>query len=170
MLYFITDSDVHSVVYLLQNHIYPDKYALETESFKELAPFVTPDDEVIVLVQGFVRWTMVRLTQLIELLEQANIKGYTVYSTIEINIKTKYTKVDGDLVFGTYKDFDGEKWGKSYRANINDRFKMYDKEKVPDCFDSNDEVEKVQVFEDDSVANQLIAVDIRRYKSNKKGY
>lgn len=164
MLYFITDGDIHSVVYLMQNGIYPDKYALETESFKDQAPFVTSDDEVIVLVQGFVRWTLTRLKMLIELLEQSCAK-FTIYSTVELPINTKYTRVSGDLVYGVYREYENRKMGRPYKANINDRYKAYDKAKQPSCFDSLDSSsEDIQVYADDSISNQLVAVDIRNRK------
>lgn len=139
MLYLLTDNGIHTVAYVMQNGLFPNKYALETESIKEVSPFFNDDDEVIVITQGLVNWTWLRLSRLINALETSNIKGYKVYSTMDLPGGVKYTKVEGDLFYGTYTDFDGKKWGKPYPANIADVFQGYSKEIEPMCFDIEDE-------------------------------
>lgn len=166
MLYLFTDNDIYTILYLCQNGVYPDRYALESESIMQVSPYFSENDEVVVLTQGLINWTFVRLTKLLNTLETecGVLKSLRVYSTIELPLKYDYTLVNGDLFHGEYIDYKKGKWGKPYKANFGSVYKDYDDSKIePLSFDmeTNDEDEHV-------VSNEtplhLVRVDISKRK------
>lgn len=176
MLYLLTDNGVQTIEYFINNGIYPNKYALHTESIREVAPYLSKEDTIVVLTQGLINWTFLRLNNLLSDIFDVKglIKDVKVYSTIELPIKNyeyPYTLVKGDLFYGEFIDIDNGKWSKPYKSNILEILRGYDKSTSPVCFDidmsDNEDVDvSVPSVDYDSVTSRLIAVDVR--KSIKK--
>ena len=166
MLYLLTDNDIYTIAYICQNGVFPDKYALESESIKNVMPYFNEDDEVVVLTQGLINWTFVRLTKLLSTLESCtNIKSWKIYSTIELPLKYDYTLVRGDLFHGEYVDYKHRKWGKPYKANFGSVYKDYAKQKEPLSFDFDEETDETEhMVISNETPLHLVKVDISKRK------
>lgn len=160
MLYVLTDNDIYSILYLCQNGVYPDKYALKYDGIREDMPFLSEDDEIVIITQGLINWTYVNLFLLVKELSNVKLKSFRVFSTIELPMEYDYILVQGDLFNGTYIDVKKKKWGKPYKACFASMYKNYDK-KEPMCID-RDEFEDELVKVDNSTPLHLVTVDIRK--------
>lgn len=159
----MTDNDVYTIVYLCKNGFYPDKYALQSESIKNVLPYFEEEDEVIVLTQGLINWNFVRLSNLIATLSECKIlKSFKIYSTIELPMNCDYTLVKGDLFYGKYVDYSKRKWGKPYDANISSIYAGHDKEIEPMCFDFEESDDEDTVVVPKEMPLHLVEIDISR--------
>lgn len=163
MLYVLTDEDIYTIVYLCQNGVFPNRYALESESIKHVQPYFSTDDEVVVITHGLINWTFVRLTKLLsELNGCTNLKSWRVYSTIELPLNYDYTLVRGDLFHGEYIEYKNKKWGRPYKANFGSVYKDYDKAIEPMTFDYEEEPDEEKHFVNNEVPLHLVKVDITK--------
>lgn len=178
MLYLLTDNGVQTVEYFINNGVYPTKYALQSESIREVAPYLCKDDTVVILSQGLINWSFLRLTNLLSDIYDAKdiLKDLKVYSNIELPVKNfeyPYTLVKGDLFYGEFVDIDNGKKSKPYKSNLSEILRGYDKPVKPMCFDidvsdSEDDEIKVIRVDSNSVTSRLIAVDVRKCMNKSK--
>lgn len=161
MLYVMTDSGVFSIIYLYQNGLYADKFCTKPESIKDDMPFISDNDEMIIISQGLIDWNYMKLYNLIKEMNKLPFGSLRVFSTIELPMKEfDYILVQGDLFHGKYIDIKKGKWGKPYKANIGSLYKNYDKKKEPMCIDKDIEEEEI-VKVNNEVPLHLVNVDIR---------
>ena len=165
MLYFMTDNGIYSVAYLCKGGIIPDWYALQSESIKNVLPYFSTDDELIVLTQGMIEWNLIRLSKLVDEIENCkqNLKSVRIFSTIELPLKCDYTLVKGDLFNGEYVDYTDRKWGKPYQANIKELYSSHNTETELLSFDE-DEEEDEEIVVRHEVPLHLVEVDITKVK------
>lgn len=169
MLYVLVDSGVSTVVYLMQNRVFPTKYALHSESVKEITPYLTNKDAVVVIMQGLTNWSLLQASNLISDLDvcKDRVGLLRIYSTCELPIKQPYTLVSGDLFYGSFVDISDKKRSKPYNSDIAKLLTDYTKELEPTCLDIDDgdlDIDIVPQFakEDNALLNRLIAVDISK--------
>lgn len=161
MLYVMTDSGVYSILYLYQNGVYPDRYGTSQECLKNVLPFISDTDEMVVITQGLIDWNYVKLFNLVQELNTVKFASFRIFSTIELPRKDfDYILVQGDLFYGKYIDIKKGKWGKPYKACFGSLYKAYDKKKEPMCMDE-DEMEEESVKVNNEMPLHLVKVDIR---------
>ena len=167
MLYVLTDSGIFNILYLCQNGVFPDKFGTKPESIKDDEPFLSEEDEIVIITQGLIDWDFIKLFRLVGDMTGIKLKSFRVFSNIELPLKDfDYTLVQGDLFYGKYIDIKKGRWGKPYKACFGTYYKNYDMKKEPVCIDK-DEILEEAVKVNNEVPLHLVKVDIRKGVNGK---
>ena len=102
-LILICEGDAHTVEYFHNNGVYPGAVVFTATRFREMSPYLTKDDEVLVVLKGLTDFTMAEVYALIGDLEEKrhDLKSATVMSNLNLGkIDAEYYKYTGDLFYG----------------------------------------------------------------------
>lgn len=164
MLYVFTDDGLTTIEYVQLNGVYPSKYALKSESMKQILPFVTQDDKILVIIKGFIEWTQAQVATLFEDVEEVveRVGGLYIISNIELGMGLNYTFLDGDLFYGQYTDIRGKKKGKPKPANLLELLSEYRQPCECVCIDEMSEEVEVPLNMRVDISQTLVRIDLEK--------
>ena len=98
--------------YLLANGVHPTDAVFDVGSVQSLIPYLSAEDELLVIVHGLTDFTMASLHAMFDLLYQYVdvVSSLTVLSDVPLSLKRGYFMYSGDLFFGSvwYHGEDGK--------------------------------------------------------------
>jgi hypothetical protein len=106
-LILICEGGAHTVEYFHKNGVFPGAVVLVATKFREMVPYLTKDDEVLVVIKGLTDFSMAEIYALLNDIEESRdkLKGITVMSNINLGkISSPYYLYSGDLFYGTVKE------------------------------------------------------------------
>lgn len=105
-LMLIAEGGLHIVEYFHNNGVFPSSIVLDAKKFREMLPYLTKSDDVVILVKGLTDFTMSELYAVIHDIEDLgdNLNSVAVISNISLGvIKLPYYEYTGDLFFGAIR-------------------------------------------------------------------
>lgn len=102
-LVVICEGGVHMVEYLHRNEIFPHLVVFRPQYFREMIPYLTEKDEVLVIVKGLTDFSMNDVYTLINDIEELgqSLKSVRLVSDVWLGkIPFKYFLYHGDLCYG----------------------------------------------------------------------
>lgn len=111
-LIVISEGDFHMLKYLRANGVSPKSFVTNCAKFRELKPYISNDDTLLVIIKGFTDFTMLDVYALMNDIEtvKSKIKRVVVMSNVDLgNVKFEYYRYDGDLFYGSVKHIIGGK-------------------------------------------------------------
>lgn len=102
-LILIAEGAAHTVEYFHKNKVYPGAVVFEATKFTEMAPYLTKNDEVLVVIKGLTDFNLAEIYSLINELEKVEekIHDITIMSNMDLGkIPTPYHRYSGDLFYG----------------------------------------------------------------------
>lgn len=160
----ICEGDAHTVEYFHANGVYPSSIVFEATRFREMAPYLTPEDDVLVLIKGLTDFTLAEVYVLLHDLEENRdkLKAVTVMSNIDLGkISTHYYLYTGDLFYGEVKEVRN---GRLHEVEISDD----DEETLNDKSKKSSKRGKSSRNKSKTTENISINAVISRYKKYDK--
>lgn len=112
-LILICEGGAHTVEYFHRNKVYPGAVVLTTTKFKEMMPYLSKNDAVLVVIKGLTDFSMAEVYALFDDLDTAKTKlhSITVMTNIELgHVSMPYYLYEGDLFYGrVYEVVKGKK-------------------------------------------------------------
>ena len=111
-LIVISEGDFHMLKYLRANGVSPKSFVTNCVKFRELKPYISNDDTLLVIIKGFTDFTMLDVYALMNDIEtvKSKIKRVVVMSNVDLgNVKFEYYRYYGDLFYGSVKHIIGGK-------------------------------------------------------------
>lgn len=105
-LIVVCEGGIHTVEYLHRNGVYPHALVLAPDKIPEMLPYMSKDDEVMVLVKGLTDFTMSDVYAMLSKLYEnsGKVKRVMLMSNIEVGVVPyPYYLYEGDLFHGTVK-------------------------------------------------------------------
>jgi hypothetical protein len=105
-LTIICEGGVHTIEYIHQHHIFPQKVLLKPLKFDDIVPYLSKQEEILVIIRGLTDFTIAEIYVLMEKLEenQEQISKITILSNLKLGeIKYDYYLYSGDLFYGEIK-------------------------------------------------------------------
>lgn len=102
-LIVICEGGAHTVEYLHNNGVFPGAVVLEPNKFKEMVPYLSSEDEILLIIKGLTDFTMVDIYSLLSKFEEHNekVKSITILSNIMLGvIPYDYYYYKNDLFYG----------------------------------------------------------------------
>lgn len=103
-LILITEGGAHTVEYFHRNRVYPDAIVMETDKFQELAPYLSKDDDILLVIKGLTDFTLRSVYGLVKKLDEhrGGVGRIVIMSNMDLGvIQTPYFRYTGDLFYGT---------------------------------------------------------------------
>ena len=73
-LIVVCEGGIHTINYLNNNGLYPGALLVEFSKFQEVAPYLTKDDDILILIAGMTDFTMASLYGLVNRIKQLENK------------------------------------------------------------------------------------------------
>lgn len=105
-LILICEGNAHTVEYFHKNGVYPHIVVLSSEKFKEMMPYLTLSDDILLVIKGLTDFTLAEVYSLIDDLASAEDRlfGVTILSNVDLGITSlPYYFYEGDLFYGHYR-------------------------------------------------------------------
>lgn len=105
-LVLICEGGAHTVEYFHKNGVFPGAVVFEATKFREMAPYLTKNDDILVVIKGLTDFSMVEIYALLNDIDNVKDKlhAVTVMSNINLGkIPTPYYLYSGDLFYGSVK-------------------------------------------------------------------
>lgn len=102
-LIVICEGGIHTVEYLQKNGVFPSAMVLEPPKFQEMSPYLTKDDDILLIIKGLTDFTMASVYALLAKFKeyQNKYKRVTILSNIPLgNIDFDYYLYSGDIFYG----------------------------------------------------------------------
>jgi hypothetical protein len=102
-LIVICEGGAHTVEYLHNNGIYPGAVVLEPSKFQEMVPYLSSEDEILLIIKGLTDFTMTDIYSLLSKFDEHKdkVKSVTVLSNIKLGvIPYEYYYYQNDLFYG----------------------------------------------------------------------
>lgn len=106
-LIVICEGQAHMLEYLINNGVYPSVAVLDALKLREIAPYLTPYDDIMVIIKGLTDFTMSEVYTLISDLKEfeKEVKSINIFSNIYLgDIDFTYYLYSGDLFHGEHKE------------------------------------------------------------------
>lgn len=106
-LILITEGYAHMVEYFHRNKVYPNAVVFKADNFKELSPYLTAEDEILVVIKGATDFTLAEIYALLNNLDEVRdkVKDITIMSNLYLGkIPHSYVLYEGDLFYGGIKN------------------------------------------------------------------
>ena len=106
-LTLICEGQVHTTEYMHKNKVFPKTVVFDCSKFKEIAPYLKKEDEILVVIKGATDFSLALIYALLRELEDIRQKvgSITVMSNVDLGvIDTPYYYYEGDLFYGSYKE------------------------------------------------------------------
>jgi hypothetical protein len=106
-LYLVTEGGAHTVEYFHNNGVYPFAVVFDANKFREIVPYLTKDDEILVIIKGLTDFSMSEIYALLNDIKEneGKLQSITVMSNINLGkIPAPYYLYSGDLFYGTLKE------------------------------------------------------------------
>lgn len=111
-LVLICEGGAHTVEYFHKNGVYPSAVVFNATKYREMIPYLTENDEVLVLVKGLTDFTLQDIYAMLnDILDTGRkLKSVTVMSNIHLGkIPSPYYLYSGDLFYGEVKKVENNK-------------------------------------------------------------
>lgn len=105
-LIVICEGGVHTVEYLHRNGVYPGAMLIEPGKFQEISPYLTKDDDILLLIKGLTDFSMVSIYGLLAKFDEYKdkFKRVTILTNVPLGaVSYEYYLYSGDLFFGDVK-------------------------------------------------------------------
>ena len=105
-LILICEGNAHTVEYFHKNGVFPGAVVFTPSKFKEMVPYLTATDDVLVVIKGLTDFSLGELYALIDDLADAEDKLFDVaiLSNVDIGVTAlPYYFYEGDLFYGAYR-------------------------------------------------------------------
>lgn len=105
-LIVICEGGVHTVEYLHRNGVYPGAMLIEPGKFQEISPYLTKDDDILLIIKGLTDFTMTSIYGLLAKFDEYKdkFKRVTILTNIPLGaVSYDYYLYTGDLFFGSVK-------------------------------------------------------------------
>lgn len=105
-LVLICEGDAHSVEYFHHNGVFPGAVVFTPSKFKEMMPYLTVTDDVLLVIKGLTDFTLAEVYALIHDLADAEDRlfGVTILSNVDLGVTAlPYYFYEGDLFYGQYR-------------------------------------------------------------------
>lgn len=105
MFYLICEGGIHTVAYLHNNNIYPDRVIFDPRKVKDYIPYLDEKDDILILIHGLTEWTIVEIYSLMnDLKDVTRVGDITIVSDIDFKkMPMNYNLYSGDVVTATGK-------------------------------------------------------------------
>lgn len=160
-LVVICEGNAHTVEYLHKNGVYPGAVVFTPSKFKEMMPYLSSSDDVLLIIKGLTDFSLAEVYALLTDLADAEDKLYdvTVLSNVDLGVTAlPYFFYEGDLFYGAYRKVKMGKYS-SYLVDNTDDDTVKDKK--------DKKVKKTKPNEKPSNNNRINPV-IARYKVYKR--
>lgn len=101
-LLVVTEGGLPMVEYLERNDLHATQLFLSPSKFKELAPYLGENDEILVIIKGLTDFTMAEVYSLFKDLElcQLKVKSINIFSNVLLGkVNLLYYLYEGDLFY-----------------------------------------------------------------------
>lgn len=105
-LIVISEGDMHMLKYLRANGLRPKSFVTNCSKFKELKPYISSNDTLLVIIKGFTDFTISEVYALMNDIEdvRGKLRAVVVVSNINLgNVPFEYYLYEGDLFYGSMK-------------------------------------------------------------------
>lgn len=105
-LIVICEGGVHTVEYLHRNGVFPSAMVIEPNKFQEMSPYLTKDDDVLLIIKGLTDFTMSSIYGLMAKFKEyeSKYKRVTILTNIPLGaVPYEYYLYSGDLFHGEVK-------------------------------------------------------------------
>ena len=173
-LMLIAEGGAHIVEYFHKNNVFPSSIVLDAKKFREMLPYLTKTDDVLVLVKGLTDFTMSELYAVIHDIEDLgdNLNSIAVLSNVSLGVvNLPYYEYTGDLFYGSVKqvingkpvslDEDGKPIDKK-----NQKSKVVETKKT---FKHNPIMKRYLKFDDPSVKITIYGSEVLKDKKQSNG-
>lgn len=102
-LIVITEGGAHTIEYLHRNGVYPGAVVLNAYQFKEMLPYLSSTDEVLLIINGLTDFKLSEVYALLRDLEEASdrLSKITIVSNTNLGVvSVDYYLYSGDLFYG----------------------------------------------------------------------
>lgn len=111
-LVLITEGSVHTVQYFHNNGVYPSVIILDTLKFTRALPYMSKDDDILLVIQGLTDFTLAEIYALLREFDnnKETVKNITIMSNVYLGvIPYTYYLYEGDLFYGKIKKVENGK-------------------------------------------------------------
>ena len=105
-LMVICEGGVHTVEYLHRNGVFPKSLLIEPNKFQEISPYLTKDDDILLIIKGLTDFTMASIYGLLAKFDEFKdkYKRVTILTNIPLgSVHYDYYLYSGDLFYGDVK-------------------------------------------------------------------
>lgn len=109
----ICEGNAHTIEYLHKNGVYPGTVVFSPSKFKEMIPYLSSSDDILVIIKGLTDFSLASVYALIEVLVNAESRLYdiTILSNVDLGVTAlPYYFYEGDLFYGAYRKVKGGKY------------------------------------------------------------
>ena len=99
----VTEGGAHSFEYFVNNGVLPSSILFSAVKFKEVAPYLSSDDVILVVIKGLTDFSLAEVYGLIDDLEivRSKVAEITIVSNVDLGyIESPYYLYKGDLFYG----------------------------------------------------------------------
>lgn len=129
-LILVTEGNLDSIKYFMENGVYPDTVLLNILDLKEKIPYFTEKDHILVVIKGFSDFTLKELYLAIEEIEKIKkyLGSFIIMSNVELGIENYYL-YKGDLFYGKIEEIKSKKKKINTENVVSKLLKIFKKEK-----------------------------------------
>jgi len=102
-LIVICEGGVHTMEYLHKNGVYPSAMLIEPTKFQEISPYLTQEDDILLIINSLTDFTMQSIYGLLGKFKEyeSRYKRVTIFSNIPLgSVSYDYYLYSGDLFYG----------------------------------------------------------------------
>ena len=111
-LIVICEGGIHTVDYLQKNGVFPAAMVIEPSKFQDMSPYLSEDDEILLIIKGLTDFTMASIYALLNKFKeyQGKYKKVTILTNIPLgNVDFEYYLYEGDIFYGGVQKVNGKK-------------------------------------------------------------
>ncbi len=111
-LIVICEGGIHTVEYLQKNGVFPAAMVIEPSKFQDMSPYLSEDDEILLIIKGLTDFTMASIYALLNKFKeyQNKYKKVTILTNIPLgNVDFEYYLYEGDIFYGGIQKVNGKK-------------------------------------------------------------
>ena len=111
-LIVICEGGLHTVEYLQRNGVYPAAMVIEPSKFQDMSPYLSKDDDILLIIKGLTDFTMASVYGLLNKFKeyQEKYKRVTIMTNIPLgNVDFDYYLYEGDIFYGNVQLVSGKK-------------------------------------------------------------
>jgi hypothetical protein len=128
-LIVICEGGVHTVEYLQRNGVFPAAMVLEPKKFQDMSPYLTKDDDILLIISGLTDFTMSDIYNLLSKFKEYEnrFKRVTILTNIPLGvIPYDYYLYSGDLFYGSViKVSNNKKYELDSNGNVDTQKKSF---------------------------------------------
>jgi hypothetical protein len=108
-LVLICEGGAHTVEYFHKNKVFPGAVVFSANKFREIAPYLTKNDDILIVIKGLTDFAMVDIYALLndiaEMDMRSKLHDVLIMSNIDLGVVSEpYYLYSGDLFYGEVKE------------------------------------------------------------------